>query len=256
MPRPMPDVRLPSVDDALRELERLSATPIPDGRPARSRRTSPKRKRRRWLLRLVLGALAAMLPFPLLVRAAVLFYADYGLGAWTSVGLAATGVAGLLAAYGAFAAYKLRGRIRVLWMAKVAGALVAAYCAYALAYVSAANVKAPEVAATYTALHPLLRLATSTLILADGDLVVTDAARAPSDYRRMGLPAAAALPPLPPGRWLGPRRRPPDVRAGRLAERARRGVLSGDGVPHPPPRRHRRPPPRRAPLALSFRLEG
>ena len=36
-------------------------------------------------------------------------------------------------------------------------------------------------------LHPLLRVALSTLILADRDLVVTDLARGPKDYAAMGL---------------------------------------------------------------------
>jgi hypothetical protein len=40
----------------------------------------------------------------------------------------------------------------------------------------------------YTATHPLLRMALSTLILVDHDAVITDLARKPDDYRRMGLP--------------------------------------------------------------------
>ncbi len=40
----------------------------------------------------------------------------------------------------------------------------------------------------YTALHPLLRVSVSTLILIDGDLVITDVARTPQDYVTMGLP--------------------------------------------------------------------
>src|SRR5256885_1169551 len=36
--------------------------------------------------------------------------------------------------------------------------------------------------------HPLLRLALSTLILVDRDMLITDTGRAPDDYGRMGLP--------------------------------------------------------------------
>ena len=77
--------------------------------------------------------------------------------------------------------------VAILLDVQEAGLLVAVYCGYALAYVSVANVKTSEVQATYTTLHPLLRLATSTLILADGDLVITDTAREQADYARMGL---------------------------------------------------------------------
>jgi hypothetical protein len=40
----------------------------------------------------------------------------------------------------------------------------------------------------YTATHPLLRIAVSTLILVDRDAVITDLARTADDYPRMGLP--------------------------------------------------------------------
>ena len=184
----MADVRLSSVDEALRALEQLSTEPPPVRRPVRRSRRALKRRLWRGLLRLLFGALAAVLPFALLVRTAVFLYAGYGMAAWASLGIAAMGVAVLLTAYVAGAAYKLRGRLRFSWAAKTAGALMAVYCGYALVYVSAANVKTSEVAATYTALHPLLRLATSTLILTDGDLVITAAAREQADYARMGLP--------------------------------------------------------------------
>ncbi len=48
--------------------------------------------------------------------------------------------------------------------------------------------KTPALQETYTALHPLLRFGVSTLVLVDRDLVVTDTAREPADYERMGLP--------------------------------------------------------------------
>ena len=62
------------------------------------------------------------------------------------------------------------------------------WCAYGLFYLAQANAKTAAVRAAYTSLHPVLRLALSTAILADGDLVVTDASRTAADYRRMGLP--------------------------------------------------------------------
>ena len=136
---------------------------------------------------MLLVVLAAVLPFAALVRLAVFLYASYGMPTWMAVGLAALGVTVLLTGYTAVPGYRLRGRWRFSWTSRMAGLLVAVYCGYALAYVSVANVKTSEVQATYTTLHPLLRLATSTLILADGDLVITDAVREAADYARMGL---------------------------------------------------------------------
>jgi hypothetical protein len=66
--------------------------------------------------------------------------------------------------------------------------LVSIYVGYTAMYVSAANVKTEEVRETYTSLHPLLRLATSTFILIDSDVVITDGERRPEDYAAMGLP--------------------------------------------------------------------
>ena len=40
-----------------------------------------------------------------------------------------------------------------------------------------------------TEVHPIIRLATSSLVYLDKDIIVTDAKRSPEDYRRMGLQA-------------------------------------------------------------------
>jgi hypothetical protein len=50
-------------------------------------------------------------------------------------------------------------------------------------------VKTAEVRAEYRALHPLLRLASSAVILIDPASVITDAGRTSEDYARMGLPS-------------------------------------------------------------------
>ena len=70
------------------------------------------------------------------------------------------------------------------------GSLLVVACAllYALLTFSATNVVSPDVRATYTQLHPLLRVSLSTLLLIDSDLVVTDIARVPADYAVMDLP--------------------------------------------------------------------
>ena len=78
-----------------------------------------------------------------------------------------------------------RGTRRLL--ARGAAAVAVAYVAYSLLYVGGANVKSDEVRSEYASLHPLLRVAASTLILADPGAVITDAGRTLDFYRRMGL---------------------------------------------------------------------
>jgi len=63
-----------------------------------------------------------------------------------------------------------------------------AYVSYALVFVASANVKSEEVRAEYASMHPLLRVASSVLVLVDPGAVITDAGRTPEDYRLMGLP--------------------------------------------------------------------
>jgi hypothetical protein len=61
-------------------------------------------------------------------------------------------------------------------------------------FVASANVKSEEVRAEYAALHPLLRVASSALILVDPGVVITDAGRTVEDYWLMGLsPNEASL---------------------------------------------------------------
>jgi hypothetical protein len=70
----------------------------------------------------------------------------------------------------------------------IATPLVVLYLAHALLFLSSVNAKSEEVRAYYTSLHPLLRLSVSTLVILDGSVVITDTAREPRDYERMGLP--------------------------------------------------------------------
>ncbi|MGH7644340.1 MAG: hypothetical protein ACREMR_02015, partial [Gemmatimonadales bacterium] len=91
--------------------------------------------------------------------------------------------------YGGWLSRRVTGRARLALVARwVALPLVLCWCGYTLVYVASVNAKSEAVRAGYTATHPLLRVALATLILADGDLVITDLRRAPEDYPRMGLP--------------------------------------------------------------------
>lgn len=132
-------------------------------------------------------------PFFLLVRGGVFAYQEWGLGAWPAL-LAATGATALLLAVYAWAAGRRVGAGKAVRKAvgRAAALTALAAVAYALVYVGGANVKSPEVRAEYTALHPLLRVAASAVILADPASVITDAGRTPDFYRRMGLPTNEA----------------------------------------------------------------
>jgi hypothetical protein len=66
--------------------------------------------------------------------------------------------------------------------------VVFTWCVYAAFYLSRVNIKSDDVRAYYSAVNPILRIALSTIVLVDPDLVVTDMGRVPEDYRRMGLP--------------------------------------------------------------------
>ena len=66
--------------------------------------------------------------------------------------------------------------------------VVFTWCVYAAFYLSRVNVKSDAVRAYYSAVNPILRVALSTIVLVDPDLVVTDMGRVRANYRRMGLP--------------------------------------------------------------------
>ena len=141
------------------------------------------------LLAILKIAVIVALPFALLVRGAVFFH-EYGrVPTWMALAAAALLTAGIVTAYGAWLSHRLTGRPRAVLIGKwVALPLVVFYCGFALLYVARVNAKADEVRGYYTAVHPLLRLALSTLILADRHVVITDLGRQPADYARMGMP--------------------------------------------------------------------
>ena len=176
---------IPSLDSsALREWDRLAGA-------ATTVRPEPRRLGS-WTVEIVRLAakivLVALLPFIALVKMAVFLYQHEG---WPTafaltVGVACT--AAVVTAYGTWAWHRFTGRVHLALVARrFALPLVVAYCGYALIYLSSANAKSERVRAYYASLHPLLRVALSTLILVDRDLVITDLARGPEDYAAMGL---------------------------------------------------------------------
>lgn len=133
----------------------------------------------------VLGAL----PFFALIRGAVYLHAQRGLSAWLALGGGMLVTAAIVTAYGVRVAGKVRGGPPIRAVAlRFALPLVAFYAAYCLLYLSSANFKTPTQREYYRAIHPLLRVALATVVLFDRDVVITDVARRPEDYARMGLP--------------------------------------------------------------------
>ena len=153
-------------------------------------------KRRSLLVRLSkiligLGVLV-LLPFAVLVRTSIYLYAR-NWPPYAAVVLASVLTMMIIACYAAWISKKLTGRLRIRLLARrVAFPLIAAYCAYSLLYLAEVNTKGTEVRSYYRTLHPLLRVALSTVILSDGGIVVTDMKRTPEDYVRMGLPVRQA----------------------------------------------------------------
>lgn len=141
-------------------------------------------------------ALIIALPFAVLVRGSVFIYEHGGTPVWLALLTAAFVTAGVVTAYAVWLARKFTrrggrgGRGLIMPLAKwVALPLVVFYCSYSLLYLASVNAKSPPVRAYYRSVHPLLRLALSTLILVDRDMIITDTGRQPEDYSRMGLPA-------------------------------------------------------------------
>ena len=137
----------------------------------------------------VRGTALAVLPFAVLVRISVFLYLHHAYPVWPALAAGVACMVGLVTIYAAWVWRRLTGHLRLRLMARrLALPLVLAYCGYALLYLSGAHAKSERVRSYYTTLHPLLRVALSTLTLADRDIVITDLARRPEDYRVMQLP--------------------------------------------------------------------
>ena len=128
------------------------------------------------------------LPFVVYVRASVFFY-DHGAHVWLAILAAAALTMALVLLYAAGLARQLRGRARMRSLLRwIALPIAAAWCLFSLFFLARVNAKSDEVRGYFLSVHPILRVALSTVILVDPGLVITDMARKPSDYGRMGLP--------------------------------------------------------------------
>jgi len=137
----------------------------------------------------VVLAVLAVLPFIVLIRGGVFAYSAWGVGTWPALILAALTTAFLLGAYAWLVGHRLgAGQGLQRLFTRGAMGVGVAYVIYTLVFVASANVKSEAVRAEYRSLHPLLRVASSALVLVDPASVITDAGRTPEDYWLMGLP--------------------------------------------------------------------
>ncbi len=162
-------------------------------------RSTPRPMRSKKARALRAGALlvatmaALILPFVLLVRLSVYLYSAQGLGSWTSLAVSAFVVFDLLLFYVLLVRLRFQRKLGVPKIVRRALAVVvASYLLYALVYLSGANAKTPEIRSAYVALHPLLRVATGTVLIADREAMVTDVGRTREDYVAWGLPVNEA----------------------------------------------------------------
>lgn len=152
-----------------------------------------RRRRQLTLTRILLLPLKlvilAVLPFFLLIRASVFAFDSHDWSTWTSLALGIVMAGAVLTLYGAWFSKKLTGKARLKFIGtKVALPVAIAFSAYSLIYLSSTNAKTELVRQFYSSVHPILRVAVSTVILIDREIVVTDLQRTPEDYIRMGLP--------------------------------------------------------------------
>lgn len=175
------------IDAALRRMQ--------PARRARSRRNyrrrpvSAKRFAAAVAVFLVTLVLAVAFPFVVWLRLSIVLYADFGINHWVAIacGVAAATVVVML--YVWYLAGKLGvERIVTVSRSRAVIVLVGAFTIWSLLFISAANVKSPDVRTTYRETHPLLRMSLAALVVFDRRAVVTDMRRETAEYRRMGLP--------------------------------------------------------------------
>jgi len=150
------------------------------------RRFAKRVWRRETLTALLLASLKALavvvLPFVVYVRAAVYLYL-HGANPWIAILVAALITCGIVSGFVILVARRLRPVLK--WAVLP---VVFTWCVYAAFYLSRVNVKSEDVRAYYSSVNPILRVALSTIVLVDPDLVVTDMGRVRADYHRMRLP--------------------------------------------------------------------
>ncbi len=131
------------------------------------------------------------LPFSLLIRGAVWLHYAEGYNSWVALAGGVLMTTIVLFIYFTFLYESFTGNIgKIKGITKRLGVilvLVFGFALHSIAFISSDNTKTSEVKKEYRKLHPILRLGVSTLFIFDKKGIITDAARLPEDYRKMGL---------------------------------------------------------------------
>jgi hypothetical protein len=143
-----------------------------------------------WALIIFFGMIGLMiLPFYLLVRTSVYLNLVQGYPGWIALAGGISITILLILIYLLLILSRIKNRkLRFQVSAGSAVLMVFGFCLFSLFYLSGVNAKTEEVRDVYRSMHPILRVAISTVTLADGGLVITDIERVSDDYEAMGLP--------------------------------------------------------------------
>ncbi|MEM6343849.1 MAG: hypothetical protein AAF927_08215 [Bacteroidota bacterium] len=150
-------------------------------------------KRLRKILSFLLQlTLMLVLPFVLLIRGATWLYESYHWNHWLALLTSLGAVFLVLLIYVVMLYDSIIGagkvtRTSLKVKSFVVFAVLAAFVGYSMINLSGANAKTEAVKKEYTSLHPFMRLAVGTFVLADQGLLVTDMSRVQEDYKKMGL---------------------------------------------------------------------
>lgn len=144
---------------------------------------------KKMLLKLTVICIGLVLPFMILIRTSVFMYQQYQLNAWGALVLGCFATVFLLVFYVVFFIHRYGiGKSVMKFIVRGILVLVLAYTFYGMMYYSSLNTKTEQIQSHYRSLHPIMRVALTTITLTNSDLVVTDIQRNPQDYNRMELP--------------------------------------------------------------------
>jgi hypothetical protein len=137
------------------------------------------------------GLLFLVLPFIILIRGSVYIHENYEYLPYISLlgGIIITALLLLIyfTIFYSFVFKRIGSGETLKRTALAAFLIVGGYCIHGLFFISSNNMKSSSLSKELTDLHPILRIAVSTIIILDKDLIITDASRVPEDYRKMGL---------------------------------------------------------------------
>ena len=129
-----------------------------------------------------------VLPFFILIRTAVYLNINEAWNGWTSLGGGALATILFLIVLMFIVFRKVKSKKLLFQIgASSVSMLVGGFIIYSLLYLNSVNAKSENVSEVYQSLHPILRVAVSSVTLAEHELVITDIQRTKEDYLSWGL---------------------------------------------------------------------